>query len=658
MTRDLSSHAESPTWAAHPWVRRSLVLGLLLFALWLRSAALVPMSTTMLHHDEAFNAVDSLNLMMDFRLTPFLPGNFGRESGWVYWLMPFLVGLGGGLFAIRFASLITGFLTVVAVYRLGAELVPSRPGERVAIWAMGSIGVLYWHVHLSHLALRANLYLLAATLATALLLRAYRRNRPFLWAASGVGMGALIYTYFASVAWIGYLVAILFVLVLLDPTRRRGVLIAMGCLALVVAPMFGYAIAHPDRVMERSSAVSMIGWGVFGDNVRAWGRAFFQQGDSNVLFNLPNRPILESLSGLLALVGLIGMVANRRWRISGLLLLGLAVATLAPSLLSNFAPHFLRGSGFVIPLSLLLGLGGATLASFLVCLGWVAESRALPILLLLAIGIVTHRDFHGRWLHDPETFTAMEMHINQAANLVRERTSKDTYVYFSPFTPAHPVIIIRAQDLSPRPTSAFNSHDCWVVPDGPASYISLTLYEPSFAGELSRWAEISTLFEDQAIGVGRPRYTVYSAIPHNLTTNEPTARFADQFEVRLLEALPGAVAPGATVAITLGVRALRPAEIAPSLFLHLYTIPTPYEGGSMIAQADSQICTSYPAHLWREDETVIQTLQITVPEDVDEGNYLIGLGMYPFPDGPRLAVVAPEESVHDYVALHQLRVVR
>lgn len=155
----------------------------------------------------------------------------------------------------------------------------------------------------------------------------------------------------------------------------------------------------------------------------------------------------------------------------------------------------------------------------------------------------------------------------------------------------------------------------------------------------------------------RPRYTVYSAAPRNLTTGEPTARFADQFEVRLLEALPDAVAPGTTVAITLGVRALRLSEIAPSLFVHLYTIPTPYEGGRMIAQADSQICTSYPAHLWRGDETVIQTLQMTVPEDADEGEYLIGIGMYPFPDGPRLAVVVPEESVHDYVALHQLRVV-
>jgi len=241
------------------WSRRLLIFVLLLLGVLLRCAALTPMSTTMLHYDEAFNAVDALGLMRDFQLTPFLPGNFGRESGWAYWLIPFLATLGRGLFAIRFAATVTGLLTVVTTYRLGRELFPSRPSERVAIWAMGGIGVLYWHVHLSHLALRANLFVLIGTLAAALLLRAYRRGRRGLWVAGGVALGSLAYTYFASVAWGGYLGLLLLGIVVVDRHRRRGALLALACAALVAVPMAWYVVANTGQVLERSTTVSNVG---------------------------------------------------------------------------------------------------------------------------------------------------------------------------------------------------------------------------------------------------------------------------------------------------------------------------------------------------------------------------------------------------------------
>jgi hypothetical protein len=522
---------------------------------------------------------------------------------------------------------------------------------------MGALGVLYWHMHLSHLALRANLYLLVGTLGTALLLRAYRRTTILLWASAGIAMGVMTYTYFASIAWMGYL-GLLLLGVLLDTRRRWGAALALLCAALVAAPMMAYASANPGQVLERSSTVSAIGLGALTNNAEAWGRALFEQGDTNVLFNLPGRPILDPLSGLLAVFGLVGIVLNRRWRIPGLLLLGLSFATLAPSLLSNYAPHFLRGSGFTVPMAVLLGIGAAAVASLLGRLGWRAESRLIPVLLLLAVGIVTARDYHLRWLTDPETFTAMEMHINEAANLLGEETSDDTAIYFSPFTPAHPVIILRGQDLAPRPVAAFNSHECWVVADRPSAYVSLTLYEPSFAEQLAQWTDVELLYQDVTDYAPRPRYSVFATSPTDLPGAGKAAQFSDQFAVRLLRSLPDRVTPGSTLSVILGVRALRSPTIAPSLFLHLYTIPTPYEGGAMIGQADSQLCTSYPAHLWRSDETIIQTFQLTVPTEADPGEYLIGMGIYPFPEGPRLPVVLPDDSVYDYVALKRVEVVK
>ncbi|MCD6287218.1 MAG: hypothetical protein J7M39_15020, partial [Anaerolineae bacterium] len=171
------------------------------------------------------------------------------------------------------------------------------------------------------------------------------------------------------------------------------------------------------------------------------------------------------------------------------------------------------------------------------------------------------------------------------------------------------------------------------------------------------WTDVSLLYEDVTELAPHPRYSVYVTTPRMPEPVGPVVQFGDQFEVRRLSLLPETVSPGMTVTVTMGVRSLRTPEISPSLFLHLYSIPTPYEGGTMWSQADSQLCTSYPAHLWRSEETVIQSFTLEVPPDVPEGDYVIGMGMYPFPAGARLPVASPRENDWDYVGLQELEVV-
>ncbi len=656
---DVSRRCLGPAWS---W--RLLLIGLLLGGTLLRWAALGPMSREMLHHDEAYKAVDALNLLRDFRLTPFLPGNFGHESGWVYLLMPFLLALGSGIFAVRFTAAVNGVLTLAAAYRLGRELF----GRRAGVWGVGALSVLYWHVHVSQLALRGNLYLFLGTLAAGVLLTAYRKQRSHLWVVGGALLGLLAYTYFASVLWGAYLGLGLVSIILFDRRRRRDAILALLVGSVIALPMAHYARLHPDQVLARSTTVSARSLPQLLANGRAWLQALFVRGDANAFFNLPERPILGPFTGLLGALGLLGVAARRRWRLPGSLLLGWALAALVPSLFSNYAPHFFRGIGLTVPLALVLGAGGAVLYdaadSMLSRMRLSGPAKAatravtfaLPLALLGGAGLRTYRDFHMRWLQHPEAFTAMEVHVNRAANLIKAETTPDTHVYFSPFTPAHPVVILRGRDLAPRPVGAFNSHECFVVPEAEATYVSLTLYEPSFAETLAQWADVTTLCADVTNAAPRPRYTVFSADPHALVTSEPDGQFDHAFSVWLLTALPDTVVPGASVSLTLGIRALQPPEIDPSLFIHLYGIPTPYEGGTMWSQADSQLCTSYPAHLWRPDETIIQSFVLPVPADAPPGDYVIAMGLYPFPDGTRLPVTAPRGSEHDYVVLKTLRI--
>ena len=101
-------------------------------------------------YDEAFNALDALDLLHNPRLTPFLLASGGRE--WLaVCLTPFIAAFGMQPFALRFAATLIGVLTLAAVYRLGTELVNRQTG----LWSAAALAVLYWHVHLSHIALRA-----------------------------------------------------------------------------------------------------------------------------------------------------------------------------------------------------------------------------------------------------------------------------------------------------------------------------------------------------------------------------------------------------------------------------------------------------------------------------------------------------------------------
>jgi len=90
--------------------------------------------------------------------------------------------------------------------------------------------------------------------------------------------------------------------------------------------------------------------------------------------------------------------------------------------------------------------------------------------------------------------------------------------------------------------------------------------------------------------------------------------------------------------------------------VHLYGIPTPYEGGPLWAQADSELCTSYPAHLWRVNEMIIQNFSLDVPTDTLSGKYTVAIGVYPFPAEPRLPVTLPHRNPLGYFVVGEVTI--
>lgn len=325
----------------------------------------------MAHYDEAYYAVDALSLLDKPRLTPFFPENFGRESLWMYVLAPPLAVFGAGAFALRLAAFFTGMLTLASVGLLARVLL----GRRVAVWSAAALGVLFWHVLMSHLAFRALLYPMIGALAFAAWWLAWYSNRPRLWIVTGVLFALLGYTYFAARGWIALALLMSAVGFLFSRERRRGLIEAWLTAVAFAAPLLVFLLANPAASQRLDQVVVSDSWTLVS-NLGAWLTAWTGHGADDPMYNLPGRPILDAPLTMLAVIGIAAFALVKRrihplsistqgrgvrlsHRLVLIFLAALIAVSLAPAILTTEPLKWLRAVGVIVPLALLLGLGAA-----------------------------------------------------------------------------------------------------------------------------------------------------------------------------------------------------------------------------------------------------------------------------------------------------------
>lgn len=614
-----------------------LLVILLLMGTALRWAQLQALAG-MLNTDEAANGLDALSLIQHPRLTPFFPTFTGRESGWHYWLTPFLLAFGLRPLAIRLAATMIGCLTVAAVYALGRELLP----RRAALWTSGTLAVLYWHVHLSQIGFRAILMPLVGSLALACLLRAYRTNRMAGWLGAGLWLGLLAYTYFSARLWLGYAGLMLLYWLVREPEKRRGILLAGGVTAVIALPLFWYTTFNPSESLGRIGEVSVLSVSGVFHNSLAWIRAWFAQGDQNVMLNLPGRPILDGFIGIPFVIGLLTLWHSTRARWYVWWLVGLAGTAVLPSLLSDHAPHFLRAIGLVLPVALITGLGLYHLEQQAARLN---DNAAvwLPLLLLAAAGLHTAHDYSRNWLTHPELPEQMEVAMNEAVAFAQAETGPDVPLYVTHVTRKNPTLLFWAAALVPRQIEAFDPTECWVQTAVPTLYL------------LNQTAPPTGQTYEVVNGEGSVQLILATPDGRNPTASG-AATFGDSVHLSLAAPLPRQARPGDTLHVSLAFQADQPPNEPYSLFLHLYGVPSPYEGGPIWAQTDSPLCLSHPITSWRPFETINQSFALPLPTDLPGGEYTLVTGLYNPHSSVRLALTSPTPNDWNHFELATLEV--
>lgn len=346
----------------------------------------------------------------------------------------FFLAFGASDWSLRLPGALFGILTCWGIYRLGRTL----GLERAGLYGAALLAVSFWHVTLSRSGFRAILLPLLMVLSFSLLIEGIRgkgRRRkqspgeeireeaarsekvsmgaPLRAALGGALLGLGVHVY--PTVRLAPLLLPIYLFAELGRDRQAwrraapGIALFVGCALLIALPMIVDYVDHPEHFTYPHRTVSVFSPGVpaaeaFGflqRNIFSTLFMFHLSGDGNWRHNMAGAPMLDPISGLLMLLGL--LICLRSWAApAGALLLSWLAVMLVPNVLSvEGVPHGLRTSAALPPLMLICGIGLVTLERILARRGLARVAAASVLTLFTLLGIWTGYRYFVVWGNEP-----------------------------------------------------------------------------------------------------------------------------------------------------------------------------------------------------------------------------------------------------------------
>lgn len=346
--------------------------------------------------DELAAAADSIVLVEQRAFSPF--GStplFDLGPEWVHvpnlYLYFAYVVIWLGRFSylgVKLISVLPGVLAPMLLYGLSRRVMDRLP----AFTAAALLAVSHWHITLNRWGWNEVLSTTLAILMFSLLLRAEIDGQLRAYFLAGVVGGLSIYAYPSSRLVVLAAIVVLVAQVIVRRTRASfGHLgLFVWAMALSTAPHVLHWLRTPGvfnvRVTQLSILPSVLGgeWEALLHNLASYSMMFLVKGDSNPRHNLPGQPMLDLLTGILVVAGLV--IVLLRWR---RVEAHVPLAWLACGLLGGIlthpetAPNAYR-TGIILPACMLLA--GFALASL-----WKTPGLSrLPLPPIVAGVIIAH----------------------------------------------------------------------------------------------------------------------------------------------------------------------------------------------------------------------------------------------------------------------------
>jgi 4-amino-4-deoxy-L-arabinose transferase-like glycosyltransferase len=331
-----------------------------------------------LYPDEAVNGMDALtaNKTGDYKL--FYESNNGREGLFINLQALSVLVFGNSIMALKLWSIIFGTLTVLGVFLLGKELFKS---EKAGLIAAYLTAFSYWAINFSRIGFRAIMVPFILAFAFYFIYRGLRTKRyaDFIFAGLIYGLG--LHTYIAF--RVSPLVLIVLLISLVVSRKHffkdywKHILVFTIAMFLTAAPMlYDFFIAHPEHYASRTTEISILNPQTNNGQLlpllgKTFGLALAKYnfwGDQNWRHNYPPYPLLNPITGISFLIGLIYIIfktLNLLWNrfrkgildeklATYLFLLAWFVTLLIPEFLASEGnPHALRAIG-TIPVVMLI----------------------------------------------------------------------------------------------------------------------------------------------------------------------------------------------------------------------------------------------------------------------------------------------------------------
>ncbi len=583
-----------------------------------------------MYHDEAYNGLDALQVLQGAHPIWF-PANNGREPLFIYLVALSVAALGRTVVAVRAPALLLGLLTVPATAFLGTSLFD----RRVGLLSAAVTAAAFWPVHLSRVGFRAVALPLFVALALGFLWRGLKRGRWIDYVAAGLCYGASFYTYLAArftpLALVALIALALWRRARVPRPKARHLLMFLAAALLVVAPLLGYAVQHPEVLGERAGQVSILNpaishgdpWGTLARQSLLALEAFFIRGDRIPRHNLPWRPIFDPALGLAFVAGIV--VACRRRGAAWFVLLWVAVM-LVPTVIAEDTPHFLRAVGVQPLLFVLPALGLEAVWRWLAARRRAALGAGLAAAVLSAGLGSTAYAYFGPYARQETVY----YHFEAGARELSERitaflqagTARRAYVSerlwrdwpsLRFLVPESAALQVVAPDAAPqRPAAGGALLAVWPFES----------YRPAL-GYLPQGSRIEVLGDLQERGDLEPQARqlalIFRATARPAAT-EPALASLEQ-GIRLVEAQVGPVGPQ-QLRVRLVWQAGEPLGLDYTAFVHVV------RDGAMLGQHDGPPAGgALPSSLWRPGDQVVDVHEValTAPYNPTTDRVIAGL---------------------------------
>jgi hypothetical protein len=624
-----------------------------------------------LQHDEVFHGHDAVTVLLG-QHPIYFPSNAGNEPLYIYLTAGTIALFGKNAWGIRLAAVICGLATV----GLTGLWIRRSYSTRIALIASALIAATFWPLFMSRVGLRsAALPPLAAATAW-LFWWAVQGSGSRYWVLrfvlAGVVLGATLYTYPAArVLPIVYLLFFVTFCVSRFTSRENsniqyptlstlaGFATFFVAAGLVFLPLYLYLANAPEadvRIQQlwEIGALSALKNGNAGPllgNIRDTLGMFTFRGDPVWRYNIAGRPVFDPLVGVLFYLGLIVAVWRGREPRYLFALIWLPIG-LAPSILSDSAPSFLRASASLPVTFLFPALGVDWLIErfsqfrhserlFDFAQGRREESLSrkaetlrftqgdkqgeLPRLALTVaiIGLITFsgvlsiRDYFVTWPARPEVREVYRSDLADVARWLDARADDVPAVIASANPHDLDPFIFDFELRHPRPVKWVDRAYGLIFPQGRALYISPA--STAFAPELRRLLgdapvvsnALFDAFEMDAPPVAPP---VALTVP---------ARFGNRLDLMGYQIDPSSIKPGEWVRVWTYWRIVDDTggqQWPMAVFAHLLDAQ-----GQFVAGRD---LLAVPTAGWRTGDVWVQFQDFQAPASASPGAYPIEVGLY------------------------------